>query len=875
MPRQLHPAAPEAVARLPTRGWLAACLGFLAGTLWQGHQPELWGGAAYLATLTAAALASAVLGLRVRALPGRWPVQGVAFGLALVLAFGLAGARAVWRAQDRLAPELEGRDLWVTGVVSAMPQRLDGGLRLRLEVESAVWAGESARSVSGVPRALWLGWYGALPSTWGLAEDADSQPASAKVVPDVRAGERWRLTVRLKQAHGQVNPHGFDHELWLWEQGLLATGYVRTGPRDRAPERLGDTGLQLIERARQSVRDAVWRQLLDAHGVPAPHAGVVAALVTGDQRAIERADWDVFRATGVAHLMSISGLHITMLAWLAQSVLAWLWRQTARWGGASGSTTGGLSWGAWCLRWPAPTVGAWAGVGVASLYALFCGWGVPAQRTVVMLVTVTLLRSGARRWPWPLMWAAAMTVVLALDPWALWQPGFWLSFVAVGLLFATDDRSPAGSPLWPGEPAAQLTGWRRVWALRAWSPLAGLLREQLVLTAALTPLTLLLFGQVSLIGVAANLVAIPWVTLVVTPLALAGALWSPLWWGATWAVQGLWGGLQACAQWPWATWSVAAAPVWAGVAGVVGGGLMAVRLPWPWRLMGVPLLLPVLTWQPPVPPEGRFELLAADVGQGNALLVRTAGHALVYDAGPRYSRESDAGDRVLVPLLRALAVRVDQLMISHKDVDHAGGAQAVLSAHPNAEVRSSLAPGHALLGGRIGSRCEAGQQWTWDGVRFDVLHPQASDYDVPGVKSNALSCVLRVSDAWGRAALLVGDIELPQERALLARGGELAADVLLVPHHGSRTSSGPVFLDVVHPRIALVQAGYRNRFGHPVPEVMARYEQRGIRVLASPSCGAIRWRSEHPEAWGCERLLTPRYWRARHEGLDDTTMNMR
>jgi competence protein ComEC len=286
--------------------------------------------------------------------------------------------------------------------------------------------------------------------------------------------------------------------------------------------------------------------------------------------------------------------------------------------------------------------------------------------------------------------------------------------------------------------------------------------------------------------------------------------------------------------------------------------LLAMRLPWAARLLGVPLLLPVLLWQPPRPPAGEFEVLAADVGQGNAVLVRTAGHTLVYDAGPLYSRETDAGQRVLVPLLRALDERVDLLVLSHRDADHTGGAAAVLRMQPRARLLSSLEAAHPLAALRPPERCLDGQSWEWDGVRFEILHPQPQAYAAPA-RPNAMSCVLRVGNQRVHA-LLAGDIERPQEEVLAGRPGALRADWLLVPHHGSRTSSSPAFLDAVRPALALAQAGYRNRFGHPAPEVVQRYVDRGIALSVSPACGALTWQSLRPSGVRCERAAVPHYW---------------
>jgi len=395
---------------------------------------------------------------------------------------------------------------------------------------------------------------------------------------------------------------------------------------------------------------------------------------------------------------------------------------------------------------------------------------------------------------------------------------------------------------------------------------------------------------VSVVGLLANAVAIPWITLLVTPLALAGALVHPLWDVAAWALRALAWWLGWLAGWPWATLATAAPPLWAAGAGLLGGVLLVLRLPLSLRALGLPLLLPVLLWQPARPPAGEFELLAADVGQGNAVIVRTRGHTLLYDSGPRYGSESDAGHRVLVPLLRALGERVDVLVLSHRDADHTGGAAAVLAMQPQAALVSSIEDDHELQRLRPARRCVAGQRWQWDGVQFELLHPQPADYRA-GVRSNAMSCVLRVSNG-RQAALLAGDIEQPQEARLVTasqtvRGepfGELRAgrvetlphetstgsaqtalraDVLLVPHHGSKTSSSAAFLDAVQPRIAIVQAGYRNRFGHPAAPVLQRLRERAIRVVQSSACGAARWRSVQPETAHCERIEAARYWHHR------------
>lgn len=819
-------AAPAAVGErsASARVWPlpALLLGVVAGTAVQLQQPQLFGGAAYAAALAVALVAGAGVWLRRRRAPAL-AMQGALLLASAVLVWALCGLRALAFTAQALPAELEGQDLQVTGVVAAMVQARDDGVRFRLAVQSARLDERDVR----VPPLVDLGWY------------AQGRGDAVQPPPALRPGQRWQLTARLKAPHGALNPQGFDYELWLWEQGVQATGYVRQASA-AAPPRLLEQGWQYpVEQLRQHVRDAILAGLPasgSADDVRQRAAGVVAALVTGDQRAIERGDWDVFRATGVAHLMSISGLHITMFAWLAVAVVGALWRRSRR----------------LCLWLPAPTAALAGGVLLAGAYALFSGWGVPAQRTVCMLAVVSLLRIAGLRWPWPQVWLLACAAVLLVDPWALLQPGFWLSFVAVGVLFATDAR---------GADAPRAWHWR----------LLALLREQATITLALAPLTLLLFGQVSVVGLVANLLAIPWVTLVVTPLAFAGVVWAPLWAAAAWCVQLLLVVLQWLASWPGAQLHLALAPLVLGMAAVAGALLLVARLPWGWRALGLPLLLPALWWQQQRPPPGQFDLMALDVGQGQAVLVRTAGHSLMYDAGPRFGASSDAGQQLLVPLLRAQGERLDLLVLSHGDADHTGGAAAVLAQQPQARALGTLAPDHPVQQLRAVQPCVAGQRWHWDGVRFDVLHPPAPLADAPPVRStNAGSCVLRITAVDidgqpGRAALLTGDIERAQEQALVDGGVPLAVDLLLVPHHGSKTSSSAAFLNAARPAVALVQAGYRNRFGHPAPAVVQRYRERGIALVATPGCGAAQW-SSASGALRCTRAQRRRYW---HHRLDE------
>jgi competence protein ComEC len=792
---------------------IAACaLALMAGAALQLQQAALWRASSYALLIGAALL--------VLAAALRWQRGAALIGLA-ALAFAATGLRAQWRLADALPAALKGRDVVVTGVVAQLPRRLPEGVRFVFDVESALLQGQRV----SVPSRILLGWYG------GWQEEV----LMLAPYEQLAAGQRWRFVVRLKQPHGSVNPHGFDHELWMFEQGLRASGAVRATEREAAQLLQASAGAP-IERLRQRVRDAIQARVPDARA-----AGVLAALAVGDQAAIERADWDVFRTTGVAHLVSISGLHVTMFAWLAAALIARAWRTSAR-----------------AMLWlPAATAARWGGLAAATAYALLSGWGVPAQRTLWMLASAALLAHLGLRWPWPLVLLVVAAVVAAIDPWALLQPGFWLSFAAVGLLIVA-------TPLEDATPRTHAGSfWSAAALVRA---LRSGLRTQAVATIGLAPMTLVFFQQVSLIGFAANLVAIPLVTFVITPLALAGALAPPLWTLAAACVQGLTTVLQHLAAVPAALWTAAAAPWWMQAAALLGAALLVMRLPWTVRALALPLMLPLFA--PPIdrPAEGAMLVTVADVGQGSAILVRTRTHALLHDAGAQYTPDSDAGSRVLVPLLRALGVqRLDLLMLSHRDSDHVGGAAAVMSAFDVTALSSSIEASHPLRARAAQhQRCEAGQSWRWDGVRFDVLHPQAEDYARSDAKPNTLSCVLAVTDNQGRRVLLTGDLETEQEARLVReQPAALKSDVLLVPHHGSKTSSSPAFLDAVAPRVALVQSGYRNRYGHPAPAVAARYAERGIAFIDTVGCGA--WSASGDSHGVCERERSRRYW---HHGLE-------
>lgn len=792
------------------RAWGPALLGWIVGTAVQLGQPALWPGWGYGGLALAALVASPVLARAGRrgAIGGWWVLP-----VAAVLAFAVAGGRAVVFAEQALAPVWDGAAVQAVWRVTAMPRRATDGTWFEAQVLEARTPGGEPVRVAGQVR---LG--------WRLRGPTDDGAPPLRVAP----GETWRGMVRLRAPRGLANPHGFDTEAWLWREGIVATGSVLDGGRREPPRRIADDAWRHpVERARTAVRDAIMDRLEPRHGAAA--TGLVAALVTGDQGAIPPTDWAAIRATGVAHLVAISGLHVTMFAVVATVGVGAVWR-------AVGRRRPG-----WLLRWPVPVAAGAGGVALATAYALFAGWGVPAQRTVTMLAVVVALRLSGRRWPWPATWLAAMAVALVLDPWALLQPGFWLSFVAVAVLFSQ------GPPAW--QPAGR--------AARLWQALRSLLRVQVVITLALAPLTLLLFGQVSVVGLLANVVAIPWVTWALTPLALAGTVLAPLWDAAAGLARGLLGVLHAMAAWPGAVWERPALPLPLAALAGAGAVLLVWRVPWRWRSWGLWLLWPALAYQPPVPPPGAFEVLLPDVGQGSAAIVRTARHTLVFDSGPPIGR-GDAAERVLLPWLRALGATPDAIVISHDDSDHAGGLPTLSRAYPSAAWWTSFDPGDRHAGAV--RTCSAGVSWEWDGVRFAFLHPPTPDWVPPRQGGdNARSCVLRVGEG-ERAALLTGDIRQEEESALVSADPALRTGLLVAAHHGSRTSTGPVWLDTLRPHAVVVQAGWRNRYGHPHPAVLQRLQARGIPWVDTATCGAVTWRSTAPASLACERERAPRYW---------------
>ncbi|MGL4767729.1 MAG: DNA internalization-related competence protein ComEC/Rec2 [Formosimonas sp.] len=757
-----------------------------------------------------AALAGAGALLAVAAF--RRPNKGLVVLAIALLAVAYTQGRAAWRLSEQVTLRSES----VVGTIASMPLRTPFGVRF-------VFAPDDA----GLPSHISTAWYD---------DDLPSQP--------IQAGQKWRLPLSIRPPHASQNEGVFDQEQYWWAQNIRAFAVVQvnqaTAVRDYP---------QLIETQNTP---AAWLhntrlsalQQIDAVLLPqdAASAAVFKALTFGAQDAVLAPQWALFQQTGVTHLVSISGVHITMLAALMAWLVGWLWRLSPR----------------LCAILPSAHAAQWAGFLLALIYALFTGWAIPAQRTVYMLALwLFLSRIGVAHTALRVVcWA--LCGVLLLDPFALLTLGFWLSFGAVVwlvLAFEQLSERPVGR-------------WRGVGVFLA---------TQMLIGAAMLPATLYFFHQASLLGVLVNVLAIPLVSAVLVPLLLASCAlnfvfgWTAPLLAANTLLAACLKGLANLTQWFGAHMWVKNMP-WTAALCMT---LIALWLVWQWqgrrwwRVAGLAALwLGMAAWPSaqPVIERGQVRVHVLDVGQGTAVLLQTATHNWLYDAGPRYGADADAGQRVLVPYLRAHGVtRIDTLILSHNDADHTGGAASLAQAVPVAQLLTSIATPPIRVAQT--TLCEAGQKFDLDGVQLTLLSPDAALRDNPNASDNSKSCVLRIDTPHGqwRSALLTGDIDGLQEARLVVAptGGvrDWSADVVMMPHHGSGSSSTQPFIDATRPHMAFAQAGYLNPFRHPHPNTVQRYRNVGVRIEQTVESGTLRF------CLGCEqadvvkwREVGRRYW---------------
>lgn len=733
-----------------------------------------------------ALLGGAVVVQMLPGLPPTW-VSPLAAALATILLFVRASNRApIWfvlgfawallradAALDaRLPSELHGEDFDVVGIVRGLPEKQDRSTRFAFEIEHATLDGENV-TLQGLTR---LNWY----------DDA----------PELPPCSRLQLRLRLRPPRGLVNPGGFDSERGAVQRGVVAVGYVRGNDN----KQLTGSGPGLcIDQWRARIASAISQRLGGD-----PGSALLRALAVGDQQGIDDAQWQVLRATGIGHLIAISGLHVGMLAAFGALLARLLWK----------------AWPSLTLRIPGPLLEAPVAMACATGYGLLAGMGVPTIRTLLMIAIALLARYARRSTSIVQALALAALVIVVWDPLAVLSAGFWLSFVGVAILLSV----------------TRPVGVERAW----WCEIT---RLQLILSFSLLPMSAWFFGQGSLIGPLANLIAVPWVSFLVVPLTVAGsllivdlpALGGPLLDLADVLLKALWQLMQWMAALPSAQVYFAAAPVWAFVLALTGVGWMLMPRGVPLRVLGLALLMPMLFPRQPLLADGEFEVWMFDVGQGLSMLVRTTDHALLYDAGPRYPSGFDIGDAVVIPSLHALGNdRLDRLIVSHGDNDHAGGAAAVHLAFPEADITSGEPDRLSVAA----NACHLGESWVWNEVTFRIV-------SAPGAtvaKSNDRSCVVLVSGASG-SLLLTGDATSSIEPAMIEALGEVRHPLALtVGHHGSKTATSAQLLDAIDPQLALVSAGYRNHFGHPHADVKTRLAERGIALFNTADSGYLHLR---------------------------------
>lgn len=719
---------------------------------------------------------------------------------SFLFGFFWAASFAHFRISDALPPNLQNSPIMMVGVVASPVELLEHGERFQFDVEEVltqVAHQETAQISIKVPQHISLSYYPA--RGWNEALISSSAKATK-----FKVGERWQVTAKLKRPHGTQNPHGFDFEAWALAENIRATGTIKANADNQILKAFVWQPKYMVGYVRSLIKQRIAEVLKDK-----PYIGVIQALVMGDDAQVAVDDWQLFLSTGTTHLMSISGLHITMLSGLAFALSSLLWRRVPM----------------LVMRLPTRKAATLFGVVVAFIYVLLAGFAVPAQRTLYMLLVFALALWSDRQMRISQVLALALLMVVLLDPWAVVSAGFWLSFAAVAVLaYAFAGR-------------VGMTDWLKAAVQSQWAVSIGML-----------PLLLFMFNQASLISPIANAFAIPLISFVVTPLALLGSF-LPV--DALLKLSYL--ALEVCMhllnwlnQMPSVVWQQHAPPVWTLLPAMLGMIWLLLPTGFPLRSLGLLGLLPMLLILPMRPALGDMKVAILDVGQGLSVVVQTKNHTLLYDTGPKYSAQSDAAKRVVLPyLIGEGVVKLDGFVVSHHDTDHAGGMETTLSQMPVGWLSSSLPLEKLQANPEVQhKRCFAGQSWDWDGVNFAMLYPELESYQDQSISDNNRSCVLKITSASG-SLLLVGDIEKTAEQQLVANQNEhqntisLKANVLVAPHHGSKTSSSNAFVAATAPNLTVFTAGYLNRFRHPRPEVEQRFQAFGSETMRSDYDGAI------------------------------------
>lgn len=714
----------------------------------------------------------------VLALFRHWRLMFFTMGLLWAICF------ASIRLADRLPEQLQGQLIPVEGKVIGLPRYDERKVRFDFAV---------SKPDRDFPKKLRLSWF--FPKQ------------------QIKSGQTWKFTVKLKKPHGRFNPDGFDYERWLFMQNIGATGYIKNKPQ---PKLIASTSVwHSFDSVRQTIADNMKELIADTDNI-----GVIKALTIGERHDINKQRWQIFRNTGTVHLLAISGLHIGLVAGLAYLLMLNI-----------------------SLRFTVNSpqvIAAFFAIMIAVLYSALAGFSLPTQRAVIMLAIAMIAISCQRNITSVNTLSLAMLAVLIFDPLAVLSAGFWLSFLAVALIVYSLAGRLGKAGYWPGA-----------------------LKIHWVTALGLAPLLLFYFQQVSIIAPIANLVAVPVISLLIVPICLIAVLMmfflpflaEHLFLLVDKFLQGLWLVLSAMAELPFATITTSSVPFYAIPLALIGVFVLLSPRGIPARWLGLILLLPLMFVNVKRPALGEVSMTLLDVGQGLSTVIETRNHVLVFDTGAKYSKYYNMGDAVVIPFLKSKGIKtVDTLIISHGDNDHIGGAESIIN---QSQVEKIITSVPEMLEPYTPVQCYAGQSWIWDQVNFDVLSPRQNLF----VSENNNSCVLKVSSKQG-SILLTGDTEKFAEDWLVKNAAEkLESQILIAPHHGSKTSSTYTFLKQVNPDIVLIPSGYRNRFNFPHQSVLKRYEEINARVMNVADEGAIVVESKN-DAFivNSTRLAQRKYW---------------
>jgi len=676
-----------------------------------------------------------------------------------------------------LPDNLEGKSILVTGFVASIPDTSQRITSFMFSIKKLHFE-NNTQSARGLLRLSWR----------------QNENEKKKVL---RVGGQWQLMVRLKKIHGQMNPGGFDYEAWALHEGVRAKGYIINQDQNKLID--SHWYYYPLARIREFLKERIEKNLPLSNTSP-----WIIALTLGERHGIDSENWEILRNTGTNHLMAIAGLHIGFMSGFAYAVVAWFWRRRPY----------------LALKFPAQHAGAVASLCMALIYSALAGFSLPTQRACIMLtvfLVILLLQRKIMAWQ---AWSIALLLVLLVNPLSVVTESFWLSFGAVALIiYGVSGRlSPKG--IW----------WK-------WG------RIQWVIALGLIPFSFWLFQQCSIISFLANSIAIPWVGFLVVPLCLIGTfllIFSGKIGGLVLIVADkilslLWTILTWCAHLPWASWYHAIPNYWILIIACLGVIILLLPIGFSGKWLGGIWLLPLVCSPVQTPKLGEVWLTLLDVGQGLSAVIQTQKHILIFDTGAKLSANYDMGESVVIPFLRSIgAEKIDMLVVSHGDNDHIGGAPAILKRFPVNIVKTSVPK---KLVNVHSSYCLQGETWEWDQVNFKFLYPSPEHLDL----GNDSSCVLRIS-VGNKHILLTGDIEKFSEKYLVKTEAlHLPADILVAPHHGSKTSAEMSFLEAVKAQYVLFPIGYRNRYHFPHPSVVAKYDALNVKKFDTAQAGAIQF----------------------------------